>query len=87
MLRVAIVEESRNDPDYQVLMMRETDTLMDILTHKKLNPDTKNIFVNGKLVKEESLVNDLRTFGRIGTTLFITIKCKTVDRPRRASSK
>ena len=87
MLRVAIVEESRNDHDYQVIMTRETDTIMDILTHRRVNPETKNIFVNGRYVKEESLAKGLRTFGGIGTTIFITIKCKTVDRPRRASSK
>ena len=87
MLRVAIIEESRNDPGYQVVITKETDTVMDILTHKRINPETNNIFVNGKLMKEESLTVGLRTFVGDRGTVFITIKCKTVDRPRRASSK
>ena len=87
MLRVAIVEESRNEPNYQVIRTKETDTVMDILTHQKVNPATNNIFVNGQLVKEESLDACLRTFGGGGAMIFITIKCKTFERPKRASSK
>lgn len=84
MLRVAVTEESRSEPSYQVLLTTGNDTVRDILTRKHVNPDTSNIFVNGKLIKEFDKM--LSTFTR-ETTIFITIKSKVIDRTRRASDK
>ena len=86
MLRISFSEELKDDSLYQTIMVSETETVRNILTRRNINPQTRNVFLNGSLVNEESLGKTLKEFGIKSATLFLTVKFKTVDRPRRASS-
>ena len=87
MIRIAFTKESKNDSSYEMLLSSESNTVNDLLREKRVNTETKNVFVNGKRLKPEEYQRTMKEFTKTGAIVFITVKYKTFDKSRRASDK
>lgn len=87
MIRIAFTEESKEGSEYQVLLSSESDTVDDLLRKRHVDTKTKNVFINGKRITPEGYSKPIKSFIKTETIVFITVKYKTFDKPRRASDK
>ena len=85
MIRIAFTQEFKNDSKYQMLISSDSDTVSDLLIKEQIDTTTKNVFVNGKRIMPEQYQTPIRSFAKTQTIVFLTIKYKTLDKPRRAS--
>ena len=71
MVKIALIDD---EGGYNALVASGSDTPYQILTHHHINPQTRKVFINGKLIAGEKFNSPLSGFQSQGSTIFIRIK-------------
>ena len=68
MVKVAI----KVNNTYHVVLASGSDTPYQILTHERIDPDTRKVFVNGTKITAEKINTPLSAFGT--QTVYLSVK-------------
>ena len=77
MLRVSYVEDDgRGQTDYETVLCNASDTPFQILASHSVNPETRNIYLNGRYIAKKKLEQPFSVLvGRVNM-IFLTVRCK-----------
>ncbi len=77
MLRVSYVEDNGyGQTDYETVLCNGSDTPFQILADHAVNPETRNVYLNGKYIAKQKLEQPFNALvGRVNM-IFLTVRLK-----------
>ena len=76
MLRIILTQETDGQNDFKSVYVDDNDTPCQLLYHYRINPKTKNVYLNGQLLSSQAINKTFKELSK-GEKLFVAVRYKT----------